>query len=92
MCGSFGLWAEPGQVEDHFQVQLHLPITPRYNITPGDEILAIGQGEDGLPKAAWLHWGLVPHWSKEPNSGYKMIKITRAESMFDKPAWEGRYA
>ncbi|MFO8033069.1 MAG: hypothetical protein R6U22_11045 [Desulfohalobiaceae bacterium] len=49
-------------IESQFQVQLHLTITPRYNIPPGEEILAIGQAEDGLHKAAWLHWGLVPHW------------------------------
>ncbi len=87
MCGRFGLWAEPRQIEDHFQVQLHLPITPRYNIPPGEEILAIGQSEDGLRKAAWLYWGLVPRWSKEPNSGYKMINA-RSECMFDKPAYK----
>ncbi|MFO7801355.1 MAG: SOS response-associated peptidase [Desulfovermiculus sp.] len=86
MCGRFGLWAEPRQIEDHFQVQLHLPVTSRYNISPGEEILAIGQTEDVLRKAAWLHWGLVPHWSKEPGSGHKMINAC-SESMFDKPAY-----
>ncbi len=60
MCGRFGLWATPKQVADHFQLQESLPFTPRYNIAPSQEILAVGKTMEGKQKATWLRWGLVP--------------------------------
>ncbi|MFP4049853.1 MAG: SOS response-associated peptidase family protein [Desulfovermiculus sp.] len=87
MCGRFGLWAEPRQIEPHFHVQLRLPLGPRYIISLGQEILAVGQTEAGLCKAAWLHWGLGPHWSKEPDQVQDEVRIgvrddgSRAELM-----------
>ncbi|MDZ7761699.1 MAG: SOS response-associated peptidase [Desulfovermiculus sp.] len=87
MCGRFGLWANPKQVADHFQLQEQLPFTPRYNIAPSQEVLAVGQTEEGTRKAAWLRWGLVPHWAKDEKMGYKMINA-RAETIFTKPAYK----
>ena len=87
MCGRFGLWASPKQIADHFQLQEPLPFTPRYNIAPSQEILAVGQTREGQRKAAWLRWGLVPHWAKDDKVGYKMINA-RAETIFTKPAYK----
>ena len=87
MCGRFGLWASPQRVAEHFQLQEPLPFTPRYNIAPSQEILAVGQTRAGLRKAAWLRWGLVPHWAKDEKVGYKMINA-RAETVFTKPAYK----
>ena len=86
MCGRFGLWANPKQIADHFQLQEPLPFVPRYNIAPSQEVLAVGQTREGQRKQTWLRWGLVPHWAKDEKVGYKMINA-RAESMFDKPAY-----
>ncbi|MBS3777111.1 MAG: SOS response-associated peptidase [Bacteroidales bacterium] len=87
MCGRFGLWATPKQVVDHFQLQEPLPFALRYNIAPSQEVLAVGQTREGTRKAAWLRWGLVPHWAKDEKVGYKMINA-RAETMFTKPAYK----
>ena len=86
MCGRFGLWASPRQVADHFQLQKQLPLTPRYNIAPSQEILAVGQDREGKRKAASLRWGLVPRWATDTSTGYKLINA-RAESIFTKPTF-----
>ncbi len=87
MCGRFGLWAEPQEVQDHFQLQEPLPLESRYNVSPSQEILAVGQDEGGQRHPAMLHWGLVPQWSKDRKSGYRMINA-RAESLWKKPAYK----
>ena len=38
-----------------------------------------------------LRWGLVPHWAKDPKSGYKMINA-RAETVTKKPAYRSAFA
>ncbi len=87
MCGRFGLWPDPQEVQSHFQLQEPLPLGPRYNIAPGQEILAIGQDSNQVRKPSMLHWGLIPHWAKEAKTGYKMINA-RAESLWAKPAYK----
>ncbi len=39
-----------------------------------------------LREFALLHWGLIPHWVKDPKIGTRMINA-RAESVFQKPAF-----
>ena len=87
MCGRFGLWSEPQDIQDHFQLQEPLPLEPRFNIAPSQEILTVGQDENGQRHPAWLRWGLIPHWSKDKQSGYRMINA-RAESLWSKPAFK----
>ena len=86
MCGRFGLWAEPGKIASHFQVQLSLPLTPRYNIAPSQEVPAVRETESGGRELAVLRWGLIPHWAKEERIGYKMINA-RSDAVFSKPAY-----
>ena len=38
-----------------------------------------------------LRWGLVPHWAKDPRTGYKMINA-RAETVTKKPAYRSAFA
>ena len=38
-----------------------------------------------------LRWGLVPHWAKDPRTGYKMINA-RAETVTSKPAYRSAFA
>ncbi|MDZ7761704.1 MAG: SOS response-associated peptidase [Desulfovermiculus sp.] len=81
------LLPNPKKVADHFQLQELLPFTPRYNIAPSQEVLAVGQTREGIRKAVWLRWGLVPHWAKNEEADYKMINA-RAETMFTKSAYK----
>jgi putative SOS response-associated peptidase YedK len=35
-----------------------------------------------------MRWGLIPHWAKDENIGYKMINA-RAETLTERPAYRG---
>ena len=37
-------------------------------------------------EAAFMRWGLIPFWAKDPKIGAKMINA-RAETVADKPAF-----
>jgi putative SOS response-associated peptidase YedK len=87
MCGRFGLWADPGQIENHFKVQLPQSLPFRYNIAPSQEIPAIRVSKEGKRKLTMLRWGLIPFWAKEQSSKYKMINA-RADTVFSKPAYK----
>jgi putative SOS response-associated peptidase YedK len=34
-----------------------------------------------------MHWGLIPHWAKDPTIGNRMINA-RAETLIEKPAFK----
>ena len=77
---------------EHFQLNLEAArqlalFEPRYNIAPTQEILAIRvEPASGEREAALLRWGLIPSWSKEPQSGPPMINA-RGETIADKPSF-----
>ena len=87
MCGRFGLWAEPGQVASQFKIQQPLPLQPRYNIAPSQDIPAVRGPGSGQREMSMLRWGLVPFWAKEVSSSYRMINA-RADTVFSKPAFK----
>jgi putative SOS response-associated peptidase YedK len=57
-------------------------IVPRFNIAPGQSVLAILDLEQQT-FAKMLLWGLVPSWSKEP----KGFINARAETLAEKPSF-----
>jgi len=65
MCGRFYLTAHPDQIIESFQLQRLPHYEASYNIAPGQKILSIVKLEDDSYKAVNLHWGLIPHWSKD---------------------------
>jgi len=87
MCGRFTL-TESGQVlmEELGLISIPEDFRPRFNIAPGQLILAARDG-DGGRRAAMLKWGLVPSWAKDPSIGYKLINA-RSESVGEKPAFK----
>lgn len=65
MCGRFTL-KSPGRTKFDRLNRSHLPpLFARYNIAPSQSVLAIIQRVNE-PAAAFLQWGLIPSWSKEP--------------------------
>lgn len=62
-------------------------LEPRYNIAPSQEhpVLIVNQDRRML---RMMKWGLVPHWSKDPKIGYKMINA-RSEGIEEKPSFRG---
>jgi putative SOS response-associated peptidase YedK len=53
-------------------------------------VLAIRAAKDGGRELTALRWGLIPSWSKGPDSRYSMINA-RAETVASKPAYRGAF-
>ncbi len=87
MCGRFALWVPPGTITRYFKLSVALDIQPRYNITPGQNILTIRQMGPAHRLPAMLRWGLIPSWARDESSGYKMINA-RSESVLKKPGFK----
>jgi putative SOS response-associated peptidase YedK len=87
MCGRYSL-ATPasGDLRARFALGESLEIRQRFNVAPGDDVVAVTTAKDGEPRGSLLRWGLVPFWAKEPKVGYKMINA-RAETVAEKPAF-----
>lgn len=91
MCGRYTLTAPVGVLASLFPgVELPADLQPRYNIAPG-QTAPVLYAPDGAPRVELLHWGLVPHWAREPSIGSRMINA-RAESLLEKPAFRGLVA
>ena len=85
MCGRFALFSSPARIAGHFHfdpARLPSGFIPRYNIAPGQEILAVRNS--GQP--AWLRWGLIPGWADDAKIGYRLINA-RSETLWEKPAF-----
>ncbi len=86
MCGRYTNTAGVEELNDRFHVPLSGPEgTRRFNIAPTEEVLAI-VAPKGEPQARLLRWGLVPPWSKDLKSSYKMINA-RVETAATTPAY-----
>ena len=92
MCGRYTLAApDPAQLRARFGLPESLEIRPRYNVAPGDDILAITTDRAGVRRAETLRWGLVPPFLPEPPASGAMINA-RAETVADRPAFRGAFA
>ena len=64
----------------------------RFNVAPGDQVLAVTTDREGAPRGEVLRWGLVPHWADDPAKlGLKLINA-RSETMAEKPAFRDAFA
>ena len=87
MCGRYTLAApNPAEVRDRFPIGEAVEIRRRFNVAPGDEVLAVTTDRDGHPRGELLRWGLVPSWAKQPDTGLKMINA-RVETVEERPAF-----
>lgn len=90
MCGRFCLTKPAERIAGHFELQIPYELQPRYNIAPGQLILAIMQDGKKQPEAAMFHWGLIPPWAKDPSISYKMVNA-RSETVATKPSFHKAY-
>lgn len=91
MCGRYTLATpNPAELRSRFPIGEAVQIRTRYNIAPGDEVLAVTTNREGNPRGELLRWGLVPSWSKRPQSELKMINA-RVESAAHSPAFRGAF-
>jgi putative SOS response-associated peptidase YedK len=87
MCGRYSL-ATPAHndLRSRFGLGESVEIRQRFNVCPGDDVVAVTTDREGVPRGDTLRWGLVPSWAKEPSTGFKMINA-RAETVAEKPAY-----
>lgn len=86
MCGRYSLAVDPRAVRAAFPVGDDVEIRPRFNVAPGDPVLAVTTDRAGVARGELLRWGLVPSWADKPGAAGKMINA-RAESAPDRPAF-----
>ena len=81
MCGRYTLTTPAVELERRFLVRLGEDYVPRYNVAPGQVVLAVVSPE-GERRAVGLRWGWVPAWASEPKPG---PINARAETAATKP-------
>ncbi len=87
MCGRYTLAVpNPAEVRGRFPIGESVEIRQRFNVAPGDAVLAVTTDRDGNPRGELLRWGLVPSWAKQPDTGLKMINA-RVETVSERPAF-----
>ena len=91
MCGRFTSFMSAELLAQLYHVELEPgSIPPRYNIAPTQPVLVIRELPDGSRQAAWVHWGLVPSWSKDPSAGSSLINA-RSETAAEKPSFRSAF-
>lgn len=88
MCGRYSITASPGLLAERFEASVSPEVlaqsAPRYNAGPSQSLpVVLNEGERQI---SLLRWGLVPRWSKDASSGYKMINA-RSETVEEKPSF-----
>jgi putative SOS response-associated peptidase YedK len=93
MCGRFTLAApDPARIRARFRFDERLEIRTRFNVAPGDDVLAVVRRADADPHGVLLRWGLVPAWASDPREvGVKTINA-RAETVAERPAYRDPFA
>jgi putative SOS response-associated peptidase YedK len=86
MCGRFVRSSPVETFAELFGARADFVLSPRYNIAPTQAVLAARNALEGEQELVALHWGLVPHWAKEPKTSYSTINA-RAETVAEKPAF-----
>jgi putative SOS response-associated peptidase YedK len=87
VCGRYTLATpNPAHVRARFPVGESIELRRRYNVAPGDDVLAVTTSKDGAPRGELLRWGLVPAWADSPSTGLKMINA-RVETVGERPAF-----
>jgi putative SOS response-associated peptidase YedK len=91
MCGRYTLAApDPAAIRDRFPIGESMAVRQRFNVAPGDDVLAVTTDKQGTPRGDLLRWGLVPSWAKTPDTGLKMINA-RLETVAERPAYRGAF-
>ena len=85
MCGRYTLIADIGDLAQRFEFNgADFSYDPGYNIAPTESVLTVRNVEGR--EAAFMKWGLIPFWAKDPKIGTRMINA-RAETVAEKPAF-----
>jgi len=89
MCGRMVLTRSAREIAEAFDVDGEVEdceLGPRYNVAPSQDILGLRIGPGGARQLSLLHWGLIPSWSKQRSTGYRLINA-RSETAAEKPSF-----
>jgi len=95
MCGRFTLafaGSDPAQIRARFALDERVEVRRRYNVAPGDDVLAVVHDRDAEPRGGLLRWGLVPHWAGDPSEMAARTINARAETVAERPAYRDAFA
>ena len=65
-------------------------VPPRYNVSPGTEVVIVRSRENKPRELALARWGLVPFWAKDADFGARTINA-RSETAAEKPAFRAAF-
>jgi putative SOS response-associated peptidase YedK len=89
MCGRYSLATpNPAEVRAAYPIGDEVEVERRFNVAPGDSVLAVTTDREGRPRGERLRWGLVPPWARSSDTGLKMINA-RVETVTERPAYRG---
>ncbi len=93
MCGRYSLAApDPSRLRARFPIGESVEVRRRFNVAPGDDVLAVTADREGAPRGDVLRWGLVPYWAEDPRTlGLKLINA-RSETMAEKASFRDAVA
>ena len=89
MCGRFAQITPVGDLVNIFEVTDSLPLQPRYNIAPTQDV-AVVRAAGHQHQLALLRWGLVPRWAKDLSIGFKTFNA-RSETVHEKPSFKAAF-
>ena len=91
MCGRFTLIGQDPFLAREFGVSDIPRLSPRYNIAPSQPVTTVRASSTGSGREiAFLRWGLIPSWSKDPALGNRLINA-RAETAREKPSFRNAF-
>lgn len=90
MCGRFTLDATLEDLFIALKLKARFNLMMRYNIAPGQPILAARMSERGAPEFTHFQWGLIPSWMKAPPTTTTLINA-RMETVAEKPSFRSAY-
>jgi putative SOS response-associated peptidase YedK len=88
MCGRYSLrlsWSDLVKIYG-LSSRTALNLQERYNIAPTQDVPIVRRAADGSREIVLARWGLIPPWSKGPDSKVTMINA-RSETVAEKPAY-----
>jgi putative SOS response-associated peptidase YedK len=89
MCGRYANTSSREELNAQFDLAWAGTLAPHYNIAPGQVVAIVRSGEGGR-ELAFVKWGLIPSWAKDPAIGHRLINA-RAETLADKPAFRNAW-
>jgi len=91
MCGRFARTSSRSVIRDEFGLAKSpaIDLSPRYNVCPGEAVLAVVGGPSGRTLTT-LRWGFVPGFARDASTGPRAINA-RAETVAARPAFRDAF-